>query len=149
MYTLNVPHGKIYVVTAPDLVPLIDRRPNTFSFAPMVVHFAKRLLVSSQESVEKLAEYIPEKHGESGLLPETMKTQHESLAPGKDLEAITKGMLDGIIKFLNSRQASLASGEEVYLCDFFRKFITIASTEAVYGFEHNPYQDYAVIEKLW
>lgn len=115
----------------------------------MVVNFAKRLLVSSQESVEKLAEYIPEKHGESGLLPETMKSQHESLTPGNDLEAFTKGMLGGIMTLLNSRQASLASGEEVYLCDFFRKFITIASTEAVYGFEHNPYQDCAVIETLW
>lgn len=104
----------------------------------MVIHFAKRLLVSSEESVSKLANYIPEKHGEIGLLPETMKAQHESLAPGKDLEEITKGMLGGIMKFLDSREDLLARGQEVELSDFFRTFITIASTEAVYGAERNP-----------
>lgn len=72
------------------------------------------------------------------------------MAPEKDLqvEAITKGMLFRIMKFLNSKQESLRNGEEIYLCDFF-KFITIASTEVVHGFEHNPYQHNAVIEKLW
>lgn len=115
----------------------------------MVIHFAKRLLVSSEDSVSKLADYIPEKHGETGLLPETMKAQHESLAPGQDLEEITKGMLGGIMKFLDANEDALSRGREVELCDFFRKFVTIASTEAVYGAEHNPYQDYAVIEKLW
>lgn len=115
----------------------------------MVIQFAKRLLCSSQESVNKLAEYVPEKHGDCGLLPETLKAQHESLAPGKDLEAITRKMLKGVLRFLDSQEHNLAAAEGLELCDFFRKFITIASTEAVYGTEHNPYQDYNVIQKLW
>ncbi|KUI70452.1 hypothetical protein VM1G_11720 [Cytospora mali] len=50
--------------------------------------------------------------------------------------------------FLDSNPTALAKGEEFQLCEFSRNFVAIASTEAVYGAEHNLYQDYTVIKKL-
>lgn len=149
IYRLDVPGRKVYVVTDPDLIQAVDRRPKEFSFGPIVLQFATRFLIASQETVQKLAAHGPSENGtgQTGLTPETLKIQHESLAPGKDLEAITQTMLSGILRFLNPSKAVMS--REVGLCEFFKQFVTVVSTESIYGHQNNPYQDQRVIDALW
>lgn len=149
VYSLIVPGGRIYVVTDPDLIQAVDRQPKTFSFGPIVLHFATRFLVASQQSVQKLTAYESNEDGirQTGLTPETLKIQHDSLAPGKDLDVITQIMIAGILRHLD--YSATALDREVGLCAFFKEFVTVISTDAIYGHQKNPYQDHRVIDALW
>ncbi|KAK8093354.1 cytochrome P450 oxidoreductase [Apiospora hydei] len=136
IYTIYLPGSKIYVVTSPNLVTAIDRRSKTISFGPYVL------------SVDLLAEDLLEDDGPVGLRPETLKVMHESLAPGDDLQAITRVMLRRVaehLEALHCREDAVVAG----LFDWTRKFVTRASTDAIYGPSNNPFHKEDVYNALW
>lgn len=126
----------------------VDRQPKAFSFNPIVIQFARRLFGATPDSVEKLSAYTQGRHGE-GLTPEMLKAQHDILAPGKHLTAMDTVMLQGVVDFFDAESKSFLSGQEVPLCAFFRDLTTIASTQAVYGREQNPFESKEVRDGLW
>ncbi|CAH0038147.1 unnamed protein product [Clonostachys solani] len=150
IFTLGVPKSKIYIVTSPQLISAIDRRSKTISFAPYVVQFAKRMLKPSQHAIEKLGENLLEEKGPVGLRPETLKAMHDSLVPGPNLDAISKVMLRGISTYLDPASVQESSGSgRIRLFEWTRRFVTRASTDAVYGPEKNPFHDPEVYDAFW
>lgn len=150
IYSLDVPRGKIYVVKDPTLVQEVDSRPKTFSFNPIVLHFATRFLVVCQQSVQKLADFGSNEErrgGRKGLTPVTLKLQHDALAPGRDLDAVTQTVLAGILEFLDP--SKIVEDQTVGLAGFFKKFVTMVSTDAIYGVARNPYKNQRVMTALW
>ncbi|KAI1074871.1 cytochrome P450 [Whalleya microplaca] len=147
IYTLGVPRSKIYIVTSPNLISLIDRRSRTISFAPYVVQFAKRILIPSQHGLDALGEDLLEENGPVGLRPETLKVMHHSLSPGKDLQAITQVMLKSVTSLLHSAEIDKEEGTKLF--EMTRKIVTQASTDAIYGAEQNPFQDPIVHHGFW
>lgn len=101
VYTLSMPLSKIYVVTTPELMSFIDRRPGIFSFNPTLVEFSKRILTVSQPSWEKLARGTLEESGKHELSHDLLRAGQESMKPGEDLECLTKRMLTSSISFFD------------------------------------------------
>lgn len=147
IFTLGLPRGKIYVVTSPSLVAACDRRSKIVSFAPYVVDFARRLLVASQSSIDLLSEDLLGEKGPVTLRAGTMNAMHQTLKPGGSLTEITQTMLEDLSKFLCS---PIHDNEEgLLLFEWIRSFVTLASTNAIYGSDKNPMQNPEVANGLW
>ena len=122
---------------------MIDRQPKAFSFAPYVVEFAKRILVPTEKGVEALRENINEEKGEWGVRSETLKVMHTALVPGTDLDRMTQVFVSSVSQRLNELEG------EVNLFESVRRLVTIASTDAVYGAEANPFKDPDIEQAFW
>jgi hypothetical protein len=142
-----VPGKKIYVVPSPQLAAQVDRNSRSISFAPYVVLFARKILIPSKKAVEKLAENL-EEDGTGGLRPETMKAMHASMAHGEDLEQTTHAVLKSLAPNLFSSKAITKTGR-FKLFAWTKRVVTRASTDAVYGLQHNPFQFPNVEEDFW
>lgn len=143
-----MPWSKVYIVNSPSLVAAADRHSKTVSFAPYVVQFAKRILLSSPKGLDALAANLHEEDGAWGCRPETFKAMHVALAPGEDLDCTTRNMLDGVSLLLGSVDTT-SNQKNFDLFSWVRKLITRASTDAIYGASKNPFQDAAVEAGFW
>ncbi|KAI1654485.1 cytochrome P450 [Daldinia decipiens] len=138
----------MYIVTSPSLVTACDRRAKVVSFEPYVVEFAKRILVASQPSIDLLAEDILGEKGASTLRAGTMRAMHNTLMPSESLTEITQAMLKDVSSSLDLKIES-STPKEIHLFDWIRRFVTAASTNAVYGPENNPMKDHEVYDGFW
>ena len=148
IFTLGLPRAKMYIVTSPDLITACDRRARVVSFAPYVVDFGKRILLASQHGIDLLSEDLLEENGPVSLRPETMKAMHHSLMPGETLEEITQAVLKNVSRFLDS-ELSIDNEKGVLLFQWVREFVSIASTNVIYGREKNPLQNPEVMKGFW
>lgn len=138
----------MYIVTSPILVAACDRRSKIVSFAPYVVDFARRILVASQHGIGLLSEDLPEDRGTETLRPETMKTMHQSLKPGEVLDDTSRAFLKNVLSFLDSA-IDVGNQRSVPLFQWIQRFVSIASTNVIYGPEKNPMQDPQVLDGFW
>ncbi|KAI7775154.1 hypothetical protein LA080_007342 [Diaporthe eres] len=149
VYTLSMPLSKIYVVTTPELMSFVDRRPGIFSFNPILVEFSKRILTVSQPSWEKLARGTLEESGKHELSHDLLRAGQESMKPGDDLDCLTKRMLTSSISFFDGIDFESPESNCHDLYDWCRKYVTVCGTNAIYGKECNPYKNPVVADSLW
>ncbi|KAI1320988.1 cytochrome P450 [Xylariaceae sp. FL0255] len=152
IYALGLPRGKVYVVTSPDLIALVDRRAKYISFAPYAIQFAKRILIPSRPGLTNLeTEMFSSEHDRNpGLLPETLKAMHDAMSPGEHLLADTRRMVSTVTDLLpRALERGGTSQDGVGLFGSFRHIVTEASTSAIYGAEMNPFNDPAVYKGFW
>ncbi|KAI0451595.1 cytochrome P450 [Xylaria acuta] len=147
IFTLNLPRAKMYVVTLPSLVAACDRQARVISFAPYVVDFARRILVTSQHGIDLLSKDLLEENGPVGLRPETLKAISNSLMPGESLEELTRGILEHVSSFLES-PSNIGEGKDVHLFHWTRQFLSLASTDVMYG-PKNPMRNSKVMDAFW
>ncbi|KAI2780137.1 cytochrome P450 [Daldinia loculata] len=138
----------MYIVTSPSLVTACDRRAKVVSFEPYVVEFAKRILAASQPTIDLLSEDILGEKGASTLRAGTMKTMHNTLMPSESLTEITQAMLKDMSSFLDPKIGS-NDHKVILLFNWIRRFVTAASTNAIYGPEKNPMKDPEVYDGFW
>ncbi|KAL8778771.1 MAG: hypothetical protein Q9213_007251 [Squamulea squamosa] len=69
---------------------------------------------------------------------------HSAIAPGNSLDITTEHFLRSITGFLDP-----INNRNVGLFSWIRKFVTRASTDAIYGASENPFQDPAVEARFW
>ena len=148
MYTLRLPWKKIYVVSSPNTLATVDRNARTVSFAPFVVEFAKRMLLVSRHAIKSLEENNDGTNGARGCRWETLQAMHATLAPGEALETLTQDMLYAAPRSLPFAYA-VAEPEYFDLVSTTRRIITQISTSAIYGPEHNPFQQSKVEAGFW
>ena len=137
IYTLNMLSGKVYVVTAPDLVMAVHRNSKKLAFNPFIAQLGKRI-TGHDEATSQIVQH--NLNGENG--PGYVIDVHDgivaSLAPGKDLEKMTKAMLRHASPYFDR----LAKDGEVSLFEWIRDMVTMCSTGAIYGpenpFDKNP-----------
>lgn len=125
VYTLNMPLSKTYVVTTPEFISFVDRRPGTFSFNPILVEFSKRILTVSQPSWEKLARGTLEESGKHELSHDLLRAGQESMKPGEDLECLAKRMLTSSISFFDCIDVESPESNYHDLYDWCRKYVTV------------------------
>ncbi|KAI1414859.1 cytochrome P450 [Hypoxylon sp. FL1857] len=136
----------MYVVTSPSLVAACDRRARTISFAPYVVTFAKRVMKAGQATIDLLSEDLFEDQGPVTLRPETTKAMHEALKRG-DLNDTLQASLKSVQSFLDSEDR-IGDGSGTPLFHWVRRFLTTASTRALYGPE-NPVRTTKLMDDFW
>lgn len=148
IFTLGLPRAKMYVVTSSNLITACDRRAKIVSFAPYVVEFGRRILMSSQHGIHLLSEDLHEEKGPISLRPETMKAMHQSLLPSDRLQEITQAVLSNMLGYLDSA-SNVDDQKGVPLFQWIRQFVSTASTNAVYGPEKNPMRDPEIMNGFW
>ncbi|KAL4961163.1 cytochrome P450 [Aspergillus stella-maris] len=151
IYTHQALFWKIYIVTSPMLASVIDRHSKSISFKPVIVLFARQILMPSQDALNVLSGGLEDGiNGPSGLEEETLRVTHQSPMPGKGLEDITQALLESVSQRLGNM--SLGQGQtraNVALFAWARGLVTRASTDAIFGTEKNPFQDPEDFVYLW
>ncbi|KAK7995168.1 hypothetical protein PG990_013941 [Apiospora arundinis] len=148
IFTLEIGKTKTYVITSPNLAAVCDRRSKVVSFAPCALNFAKRILLASEPTMRLLSENVAEEKGPVGLRVENMRAIHHSLVPGDHLNEISHTMLTHLANIFES-EFGYGKESQVPLFQWIRNFVTIASTDTLYGSESNPLRDSDVMDGFW
>lgn len=119
----------------------MERNEKTIAFFPFVSALSPRIFDLAPDSrAMVLIQYnidgkIVGKEGKVGLVHETHKGMHREMAPGTNLDRMSKAMLGTLAPFLE--EWAVEGGWEGDLFGWIRPRFTIASTESIYG-ERNP-----------
>lgn len=165
IYTIHMPGTKIYVATDPEILAVIDRKAKPVSFAPLVVTFARQMMLPTKHALDKLTENLDQKQGTVGVRPETVRSMHITTAGTKGLQQLSSVAIAGVIEALNRvdndhvvtaacKERGLPPGthgqrdEAIPLFAWTRQMATEAISDAVYG-PLNPLRDRQVAEAFW
>ncbi|KAI0444733.1 cytochrome P450 [Xylaria telfairii] len=139
IYTLRLPFTRIYVVNSTDLIPLLQKKWRTISFAAIGANIGS-LVGMSKEAIEVMHEDITSEHGFSVSWPRFIMP---AMSLGKDLDAMNRA---AITVFATETEKLRAQGVAVVgLGEWSRQAMVAATTEAVWGCQ-NPYRDIHVVE---
>lgn len=144
IYTLNMLNGKVYIVTAPDLINAVNRNSKKIAFNPFVAMLGKRI-TGHDEDTSRIVQH--NLNGENG--PGYVIDVHDrivlSLAPGEDLQQTTKAMLSPLSVHLDA----VVPDAELNLFEWTRYTVTMCSTRALYG-SNNPFdKDSKFVDSFW
>ena len=134
-------NGKVYIVTAPDLVNAINRNSKKITFNSFIAILGKRI-TSHDEDTSRIVQH--NLHGEGpGYVIDVHDRIVASLAPGKDLQQTKKAMLLQLPAYFDVVDA------ELNLFEWTRYTITMCSTRALYG-SNNPFdRNLKLVDSFW
>lgn len=137
-------NGKVYIVTAPDLINAVNRNSKKIAFNPFVAMLGKRI-TGHDEDTSRIVQH--NLNGENG--PGYVIDVHDrivlSLAPGEDLQQTTKAMLSPLSVHLDA----VVPDAELNLFEWTRYTVTMCSTRALYG-SNNPFdKDSKFVDSFW
>lgn len=137
-------NGKVYVVTAPDLITAVNRNSKALAFNPFIAQLGKRITGHSEATSQIVQLNLNGENG-PGYVIEVHDGLVAALGPGRDLEHMTEAMLSEATRLLDI----LSSENEVELFGWIRHTVTMCSTRAIYG-PSNPFnQDPAFVGLFW
>lgn len=136
---------KIYIVTSPKLVSLVQRNTKALAFEPVVANFSKKIAGCSEEAQQKIDYNIDGSKGERGYVRTFAKNIYPPLAPGPALDDMNRIMIQNVTK---SATRLAGSAKRINLYKWLRHEITLATTYAVYG-PANPIADPEVEKAFW
>ena len=144
IYTLNMLNGKVYVVTSPNLVNAVNRNSKRIAFSPFVAMLGKRMTGHDEDTSRIVQHNLNGEHG-PGYVIDVHDRIVASLAPGKDLQQMTKAMLSHLSIYIKA----VTGHVDLNLFEWTRKAVTICSTRALYGSE-NPFDKNAkFVDSFW
>lgn len=146
-YTLPILGGKLYIVSAPDLIMSVQRNSKTLSFDSLVVNATPRVCNLSPESAGPLNANVDGSEGDWGLTREFHVALHAALAPGESLNKLSRRMIECVGSSLEKLAAD-GKGSRIGLLEWVRHEVTLASTESIYG-PQNPLADPEVARAFW
>ena len=138
-------NGKVYVVTAPELVNAINRNSKTLAFNPFIAQLGKRI-TGHDEATSRIVKHNLSGENGPGYVTEIHDSTVSTLAPGNALECMTKVMLLEASKYLKA----LESDNVIDLFAWTKHMVTLCSTRAIYG-PQNPFNqgDERLVEAFW
>lgn len=136
--TLRMPFQRIYVIYAPQLIQMVQKKNNASTFVPTLLDFGMLFSGLNRKSKDTLTKAYGA-HG-NGFT----KSVHKYLAAGADLQAATRTAVE---KLTTGIVRGFIGQEPVGLYETLRHQLCQALTGAIYGAE-NPYDDPA-IEASW
>ncbi|EFY96984.1 Cytochrome P450 CYP5327B1 [Metarhizium robertsii ARSEF 23] len=144
IYTLRLPGWRLYVVNANSLIPIIERRTRTISFAAVESKAAAAVLGTSKTTNEIMAR---DPGRTQNHFASFRKTVRPVLAPGSaTLDAMFKRSFHTMSLSLDE-QLTPGSPRSVQLLAWTGHEITMAGTYGEYG-GANPFQD-PFVEQAW
>ena len=136
--------SKVYVVTSPELVSAVNRNSKQIAFNPFIAALGKRITGHDECTSQIVQHNLNGEHG-PGYVIDVHDGMVATLALGKDLEQMTKAML----QYISPCLAALSKSEDINLFEWTRKTVTLCSTRAVYG-PQNPFdKDAKLVESFW
>ncbi|KAM7189585.1 cytochrome P450 [Rhypophila sp. PSN 637] len=150
IFTLDLIKGKLYVVTSPRLVAACDRRAKTVSFVPYVIEFARRIMAWTPAGLDLVAKDVLEENSTPILRTGTMRAIHQLLQPGPSLDKTAATIVSSVLEsLLRNEQLDDSNTDGVPLFRWLRNSLSVATTNGIYGSEHNPFQDPEVLDGFW
>ena len=133
IFAIQTLNKRTYVVGSADLVAAIERSQKMISFFPVISAISPRLLDVTQDGpIMKIANQNINKDDRGwGLVHETSKGMHETMAPG--LNRMNRIMLSIMESYFN--ELALEGEHTLELFKWIRPRLTIASIEAI---KHQP-----------
>ncbi|KAI1297078.1 putative cytochrome P450 [Xylaria venustula] len=148
IFTMALPGQKMYVVTNPDLVQLVQKQHKTLAFPPIEAKFASTVCGTSQEAQSILAKNVNGDDGDFGLSMESYEAMRSALKPGSELDDMNRSMIREIVKLFDQLQPNKGESKTLKMYAWLRDAITTATTRSVYG-PMNPYDDPEIVEAFW
>ncbi|KAF2970322.1 hypothetical protein GQX73_g3177 [Xylaria multiplex] len=148
IFTMPLPGQKMYVVTSPDLVQLVQKQHKTLAFPPIEAKFASTVCGTSQEAQSILAKNVNGDDGDFGLSMESYEAMRSALKPGSDLDDMNRSMIREVVKLFDQLQPAKGESKPLSMYGWLRDAITTATTRSVYG-PMNPYDDPEIVEAFW
>jgi hypothetical protein len=142
IFTMPVPGIKMYIVTSPELIHLIQKQPKKLSFAPLEAKFACKTLAISSKGTDIVMTNVNGEEGDWGLSMETYAVMRTTL------EELSRPTIQNLAKALNTLIPAGLTKIEVGLSKWVRNTVTLATTDSVYG-PLNPYQDQEIQDSFW
>jgi hypothetical protein len=134
------PGQKMYVVTKPELVQLVQKQHKTLAFPPIEAKFASTVCGASSEAQAILARNVNGDDGDFGLSMESYEAMRSALKPGSDLDDMNRSMIQEIVRLLDQLQPAKGEVRKFDMYTWLRDAITTATTRSVYG-PMNPFND--------
>lgn len=145
---MSLPGQKMYVVTKPELVQVIQKQHKTLAFPPIEAKFAATVCGASPEAQAILAKNVNGDEGDFGLSMDSYAAMRAALKPGPELDDMNRSMLLEIIKALDQLEPAKGESRKLEMYGWLRGAITLATTRSVYG-PMNPYNDKAIADAFW
>ena len=148
IYALPVLNGKIYVVTAPDLVAAVSRSSKAITFNPFISEVGCRLTGADASARAIIEDNVNLERGNWGYVVEVHDQIVASMAQGSALlEAMSRAMAKELEKHFEALDAD-DLGHEVDLYAWLRHAVTLRSSTAIYG-PRNPLLTDPGLEDEW
>ncbi|KAK4156498.1 cytochrome P450 [Chaetomidium leptoderma] len=148
IFTMALPGQKMYVVTKPELVQIIQKQHKILAFPPIEAKFASAICGASKEAQDILAKNVNGDDGEHGLSMESYAAMRDALKPGPQLDDMNRHMIQEVAEALDTLQPAPGETKTIGLYAWLRDAITTATTRSVYG-PMNPYDDKAIADAFW
>ena len=150
IYTLQALTKRIYVVCSLDLVLAVQRDTKKLSLNPFIVNFIPRMFELGEKDMEAVALNHDGDKGDWGYIPESHHRASSALAPGPDMNEMVRTALNTATSFFDDLKMETGDKDlEVDLYGWTQEFVSLATTQAVYGPE-NPFRhDPRLVQSFW
>lgn len=137
IYTLRIPGVRIYVVNSTHLIPVVQRQWRTLLFSPISIRASEVTMGGSKEAVKILSDDMVTEYG---FVPSTTRVIHAALSHGTGSDDLNRKAFEGLAATLDRLVVDHPSDRRVYLYEWLRHELLLATTDSVYG-PHNPLRD--------
>ncbi|KAI1439191.1 cytochrome P450 [Xylaria sp. CBS 124048] len=139
IYTLRLPGARLYIVNSTSLIPPVQRKSQTISFAPILVQVAAGIIGFSRSGMDVVGKDPTDEHS---LLETSARNNTLTLTPGPRLHELNQSATRHISQSLDElKAAGKGKGESVLrLHEWVSRTIIKTSTETMYG-PMNPFRD--------
>ncbi|CRG92635.1 25-hydroxycholesterol 7-alpha-hydroxylase [Talaromyces islandicus] len=148
IFTMTLPGQKMYVVTKPELIQIVQKQHKTLAFPPIEAKFASKVCGASPEAQAILDHNVNGDDGDFGLSMESYAAMRAALKPGPQLDDMNRIMIQEIAKSLDVLQPAKGESRRVGMNTWLRDAITTATTRSVYG-PMNPYDNKEIADAFW
>ncbi|KAH8651557.1 cytochrome P450 [Tricladium varicosporioides] len=148
IFTMAMPGQKMYIVTTPDLIQDIQKRPKTLAFPPIEAKFATTVCGASAEAHNILLKNVNGDEGDWGLSMDSYSAMRAALLPGPGLDEMNRLMIQNVAASLDSLIPTGKKSTTMKLSAWLRRTVTAATTNSVYG-PQNPFKDPEIEDCFW
>ena len=148
IFTMIMPGTKLYIVTASDLIQVIQKQPKVLAFPPVAAKFASKICGASAEAHKILMTNVNGDDGDWGLFMESSAAIKRTLAPGQALDEMNHKMIKVVAASLDSLSPLSQEETTIKLGEWLFENVTAATTTSAYG-PNNPFNDQAVAAGFW
>ena len=138
----------MYIVTKPDLIQAIQKQPKVLAFPPVEAKFAFKLCGFSQEAQDILNDNVNGDEGDHGFSMESHAAAKAALSPSPEFDDMNRQMIQNVAASLEALKPSVQGSVRIGLSEWFRRNVTAAATNAVYG-PQNPFKNQSVVDAFW
>lgn len=148
IFTMPLPGQKMYVVTKPELIQMVQKQHKVLAFPPVEAKFASTVCGVSAETQALLLRNVNGDEGDFGLSMESHAAMRAALKPGSQLDDMNRAMVHQVACALDLLDPGEEKTRQVGMYGWLRDIITTATTRSVYG-PMNPYDDKTIADAFW